>query len=153
MTAKFKNLIGLVSSFFPVQIWRAQKGAGSFLTLDMGGVIEKKRKNGTLKEVGELHLWVYLSDWVLSRDGIEILNSSEEDEKVYEVVLNSLNGSSLVSTKENSNNRSVEFKLNNGCSLSVMANTDIYDAGDDLFVFYINDKETISYSLDKGWYI
>ena len=153
MTTSVDKIINIALSYLPIVVWRSVKGAGSFLTFDMGDVIEETRGKSSLSKRGDLHLWIYLCDWVLFHDGQEILNSAEEDNEIFETHLKNITGLPLISVKEVSTESSVEFGFGENYKLLVTANTDAYETDDDLFILYIFGKPEISYSLEKGFYI
>lgn len=65
--------VDIQECFKPIQgqrPWRVRLGVGSFLTLEFG---PKVRANG--HEHGTWHLWIYMSNWVLTHCGRQLVNS------------------------------------------------------------------------------
>ncbi|CAC9439527.1 hypothetical protein BSPLISOX_1185 [uncultured Gammaproteobacteria bacterium] len=118
----------------PVLFIKIERGFGSFLTFTT--------KNKSF-------LWVYLSDWIIYKNKIKILDC--EDDYDYSNVLNYMKGELLIKIKENTINKRIDFIFTGGYKLSLSPNTEIYDIEDNLFMFFTKNK-IISYSINKGFY-
>ena len=74
-----KTATNIQQYFRPVvgtQPWRVKLGVGSFLTLEFG---LRVKEHGHIH--GQWHLWIYLSNWVLSHNARQLANS-DTDRKV-----------------------------------------------------------------------
>jgi len=71
-----KKETNIQKCFQPVvgtQPWRVKPGVGSFLTVEFG---PRVKEHGHIH--GQWHLWIYLSNWVLSHNGRQLVNSDTD---------------------------------------------------------------------------
>jgi hypothetical protein len=63
-------------------------------------------------------LWVYLSDWIIYKNKIKILDC--ENDYDYSNVLNYMKGELLIKIKENTINKRIDFIFTGGYKLSLI---------------------------------
>lgn len=130
-----------------IPVWQVQKGHGSFLTFDMGKKNSSKKKDGTFFESGSVHLWIYLCDWKVLKNGQEILHS-ESDPSTAEKVLNIFNNKEIISiTKKDDNIIEIECTEK---TLLILEGNDSYEKSDDFFILF-TPIGNISYNKEFGF--
>jgi hypothetical protein len=146
-----KSTIVELNSFLPLEIWRAEKGYGSFLIFDLGKKVQKSINNKTFFE-GSIRLWIYLCKWYIWKDNKQLLCSDDEDVEQYEKVLKLLIKKSIISINEVSQRGNIDIVFNDGFKLQLSEDSSSYNKIDDLMIIYINDSYTIAYSVKNGFY-
>lgn len=142
------DLLNVIKANLPSTIWKAQKGHGSFVTFEMGKKIFVK-EDGLEKSRGSFCLWLYLCYWSIYKYDDLLIDSNCKYFKDFE--FHHICGHSLLDIKQEKNIHSFTFIFENGLKI-VPAYDAQYEQEDDLFVFYIGDGESISYSVSKGLY-
>ncbi len=153
MTEKQEEIAKSINSHLPQKIWQARGGWGGFLTFDMGEKIKNPSTDDQAPPYrGSVHLWIYLCDWVLYREDEEILSSEVVfNEKIFNLALSPLNNANLIYIKEV--NSDIEITFSNDCKLHLMPNLDWSNEDADLFILYVQNHPTISYSLARGFHM
>lgn len=98
VTACFGSIVGQPP-------WRARRGHGSFLTFDFG---LRMLRGGHAQ--GTYVLWVYLSNWVLSRNDRELVNS-DSDRRQIEVAVRRLEQAPFRGVELQSDRRETVFEF------------------------------------------
>jgi hypothetical protein len=83
--------------------WRVRRGHGSFLTFDFG---QRVLRGGHMQ--GQWRLWIYLSNWLLTRDGRALANS-DSDHHVIEVAVRRLEQAALTGVEFNADQSPTTF--------------------------------------------
>lgn len=133
-------------------VWRAQKGVGTFLTLDIGARHLEKNPDGSTIERSDLHFWVYLCDWTMRRKGHLILASSRSDANEYAVVLSQLIGKALDDVVADVSGQ-VQLHFESGFVLDLAPNLDEYGPDSDLLMVFPWEQKAIGYRSDVGFYV
>ena len=120
------------------------KGIGSFVTLSVAA------EETDLFSNKPEQIWVYLCDWLIHYEGEVILTSNNIDDDLCIKALNRIKGSSIVCFSEH--DKKITIKFNDGIIWTLIPNREIYEEDDDIFILYFQDKSTLSYSLEKGFY-
>lgn len=138
----------ILNRLLPAQVWNAKKGEGSFITFDMGKLVEIKRKNSKVPKGAQLHLWIYMCDWVLLKNGNVILTSDEisENNKSKLDIFSAINFNTLI---VNENMKEVNLYFDNDIQL-LLKNNESYSVSDEYFMLFIEGEGVYVFSADKG---
>ena len=130
-------------------IWQARKGHGSFVTLEMGKKLSRKRRDGTEILSGEFHLWIYMCRWDLSHNGLSLLTSEDIDLKNLGL-LAKLEGEFLQAI-EVKDPHTVLLTLSNGFTFELTSmSEEISDH--DYFILYAHDS-CVAFNKQRGLYL
>ena len=133
------------------RIWRAKKGLGSFLVLDLGERRQVLRRAGDTMERGSLQIWVQYCHWALRDERGSVLLDSGAPDSAYADALERLDGARLESLGLSP---SGEVLLCCSCGLSLAMAADLaeYEREDDFLTIYEEGREPLSYSPARGVY-
>lgn len=70
------ELRDLLSDLRLAPCWAARRGYGSFLTFDFGERKTRVTKTGS-REVGAIHLWIYMARWRLEAGGDQVDDAAD----------------------------------------------------------------------------
>jgi hypothetical protein len=141
MTSNIEPLKAL-QSFLPLRVLKTLRGWGSFLTINT----ETHPANEA-----SISLWIYLCDWELSLGPDPVLDCGQVDDHIYETALRPLVGTLLIAVAESGQGKLL-WEFDSGHRLELSSNPKAYEANDDLFLSYLNDKCFVCYSHDRGFY-
>jgi hypothetical protein len=146
------NLSPFLSQTLAHPIWQAKQGHGSFLTFDMGNRSVRNRPDGTEYIKGDIHLWIYLCDWVIKQEDKELCFSESPHEQIAEV-LKLFIGSTLRDIATVSPTQ-LDLNFSNGLLIILSNNTGFYAKDDDFFSLSFRDSNTyLSYNQKDGFKI
>ena len=131
-------------------IWQAKQGHGSFLTFDMGSKSIRKKPNGKEYAKGEIHLWIYLCDWVIKKENEDLCHSESTNEEIA-AIMPLFIGSVLQDIILVSPSR-LDFYFSNGLLINLNNDTEFYSDDDDFFTLYLKEHN-ISYNQKNGFTI
>ena len=141
-----QNDIRTLSSLLPSKVIKAQRGLGSFVTLDVEQI-----SNHNANRRSSIHFWIYLCAWRLFEGTVCLLDSSDTDDAKFEQILSALVGLELLDIEEAEENQ-LTFYFAEEKSLQLQADLSEYEPEDDLLIVYLNEEETISYNTAEGFY-
>ncbi len=156
-----KTLLEQFEDLLPLPpIWQGKRIIGSMMFFDMGEKIEMPKiklpdfvkDQDTPDFRGRFVLTIELGDWNLYQGDTEILNNDCEDDDVYEKILASLCGQSLIEIRTNEDIDLVEFRFSHDWVLQIFSNLDVYKDDDDIFSFHELGGFDISYCNAHGFY-
>jgi len=130
------------SLVFDAIIVTARRGVGSFLTFDF-------KLNAESQGREDYHLWIYLTDWLITQNANQLLDSMEENDAPYEKVLHKFLGKKLI--KFSMKDHIIKFEFENKLEINLSPDCDFYEPSDELFLFF-NRKEKLvtTYTLENG---
>lgn len=134
-------MIDIFKEVLPIDIKSVTKGYGSFITLDF-----KQKKTNKKPD----HLWVYLCSWSLFKGDVMILSSDDEDESKHIKCFNQMADISFVSA-ELIDRDIFTFYFSDDFKLILKADVVNYEKDDEMFLFYYNDCNILSYSFQEGF--
>lgn len=135
-----------VNSYLPATVWNAKKGHGSFITFDLGRLVEKKEGKGP-----ELHLWVYMCDWRILCDEKLLLSSSVIDDKNKQL-LSCFSAKKLLSIDIYNDKNEVVLNFDSKLKVSLDNNNNAYSDEDDFFMLFVEGRGVFSYSKSENFY-
>ena len=121
-------------------VWRAQKGHGTFLTIDAGRRHQDLTHPERPRLIGDIHIWVYLANWRLLADSETILDNQVHHSDEYSSSLNRLLGLTIDGLSLNGQALSLHF----GPTLRLMMFPDLgtYEPDDDDVVIIFPWEQT-----------
>lgn len=129
-------------------LWSARRGVGSYICLDFGGRHQERGIDGSIRQIGDLHIWVQNCAWKLTVGQM----SATSDDADFEGVLRSIEGGSLVGISIERRSVSLTIELTPNVRLSLLADLRHYDSEDDLVSLFEFGRGSISLSPDRGVY-
>ena len=139
----------LMNRALNLPIWQAQKGTGSFITFEMGEKAMLANKDGTPYLRGSVHLWIYLCDWEIRRQGKILAKSDGSDDEIASAV-NNFEAQHFCSIEKIDVN-TLEVKASNDLSIVLFGNDRAYEKNDDFFTLYVPEA-CVSYNKTQGFY-
>ena len=127
------------SPVFGTSPWRVKLGVGSFLTFEFG---PRVRANHHIH--GKWHLWIYLSNWKLSRRERPLVDS-DSDRRGIEAAARRLEGLSFTDIKFQNRSRETAFLF--GDFRLVVSPADYIenpDSRDYFWMFFMPDDEVLT---------
>jgi hypothetical protein len=119
--------------------WRVKQGVGSSLTFEFGPRI---RAHGHLH--GQWHLWIYLSNWTLSRGSRQLVDS-DADRKLITISTKRLEEEPLSDIDFNARTRKTTFIFGDfRLSVSPADYLDSPDERDHYWMFFMPDNEVLA---------
>jgi hypothetical protein len=119
--------------------WRVKLGVGSCLTFEFGPRI---RAHGHLH--GQWHLWIYLSNWTLSR-GDRQLADSDADRKLMTISTRRLEEEPLTDVDFNARTRKTTFTFGDfRLAVSPADYLESPDERDHYWIFFMPDNEVLA---------
>lgn len=144
------NLSSFLSQTLAHPIWQAKQGHGSFLTFDMGSKSVRKRPDGTEYIKGNIHLWIYLCDWVIEKDSKKLCFSESSHEQISEVL--KLFIGSILRDIVTVSPTQLDLHFSDGLLITLSNNTGFYEEDDDFFSLSFRDSNTyLSYNQKDGF--
>lgn len=135
-------IISTINNELPLSILSMERGHGSFITIDLASKINSLTK---------YHLWIYLTDWYfLDLKDNNILLTSELVEEIHNEKFFKEFISSQMKSVVFKNKKVIEFLFSNETVLVLEANLDEYELDDEMFFFFKDSIEVISYSIKNG---
>jgi hypothetical protein len=120
--------------------WRVRVGVGSFLTFEFG---PKIRENG--HEHGSWHLWVYMSNWTLTRDGRELANS-DSDRRAIAAAVRRLEATDFSGVQFDPRTSKTAFRFGDFQLLVTPADyLDSPDEKDQYWLFFMPQQRVVSF--------
>jgi len=119
-----------LDSKFELTVTSANRGIGSFLTLDFK--VDTKRDGRE-----DYHLWVYLTDWIITQNLKRLLDSEEENDVPYEKVLHSFLGKKLLEFVVK--DHVIKFEFEDKLTISLLPDRNFYEDTDELFMFFTSN--------------
>lgn len=132
------------------RVWRADKGVGTFLTIDLLKSETRANNSGRGEGFGDLRLWIYMTDWRLEQRDRLLLSSSESHEHEYSDALIHLLDRSLLRFDQEAAGLDIQFS--DSTTLKVRRNSDEYEADDDLVIVYQSGQPTLGFCSTRGFY-
>lgn len=131
------------------KVTRVTLGYGSFITIDLGTLIEKKGKKNSYM-VGQYHLWVYMCAWRIEKDSIPLVASSDSREKISNT-LQIIAGATLINYVLNSS-LDAQFTFDNNVNL-ILFNTNTQDEKQWMLYLWENDiRNVLVIGPGNSWY-
>ncbi len=135
----------------PIQVAQARRGFGGFITLDLGSA--RAADAVTNEAQFEWHLWVYMCDWDLHKNGVRILWRRESDNALAGAILKQLEGEMLESIKYDEADDCFELSFSGGYHLNIDPDFYGFSGEDDLFMLFEHGQpDCLSYSPEKRFY-
>lgn len=120
----------------------AKRGIGSFLTFDFK--LDVKRSGQE-----DYHLWIYLTDWLITQNSKRLLDSEEESDALYEKVLRNFLGRKLLNFDVK--DHSIKFEFEYGLAITLSPDCDFYEDTDELFLLFSRRENLVTcYTLENG---
>jgi len=132
-------------------VWRARKGHGTFLTLELGGRITPRSSLGDDTR-GTLRLWIYLCDWTLE-NGDDVMLSSDSPTRDYAPTLALLVSRTLEGITPSEEPFGLALHFSRGLTLRLRADVELYDAEDDILLAFEEGHSVICCSPERGVYL
>lgn len=149
LTATTVHQLVKPSSILPC--WQVKRGYGTFLTLDMGERVSKKKKDGSKYLQGSVHLWIYLCDWRVLCEAVEIASSETIDSEEISGNINQLLGKRLLDIQFDKEEQDVSLIFSDNYTIVLSRDDDKFDADDDFFKLFLPD-ETVIGCTSRGLY-
>lgn len=130
------EILSEIRAIIGLRAWGVRVGVGSFVTANFGNSIRDSRGS----ERGEYFLWLYGADWVLSGDGIEIVNSEQRREEMERGVA-TLEGVAVVAARVDQTSLALFLLFEDGLCLSV---TPLDDPDEEHWMLYLPDGAVIT---------
>ncbi len=139
----------LIAPLINKSAWGVSLGIGSFVTMEFGNPKEPKDSKKE-RYFGEWHLWIQYCNWVLLRDGIEIVDSEDKRQSIRQK-LTLLEGAVFRSLQISSNQRTMEFNFDNDLVLK-LSEYDEQDEQDnlDMWWFFTTNDHVLHVNM-AGW--
>lgn len=80
--------------------------------------------------------WVYLCDWSLIENGVEVLTSKSEDDREYEIALAKLILAELITVVGLDDNETCRLAFSNGLELFLDDASDLYGENQDFVMIF-----------------
>jgi hypothetical protein len=133
------------------QVLAAKQGVGSFVTIDIGTEHTERSPDGAERRIADLHVWIYLCDWELTKRGTVVL-SSASSRAAFSARLADLTRRDLEEITVGSNPGMLILLFSGGYQFTLRENLDEYDTEDDMLVLYPYQDEPIGYRATVGFY-
>lgn len=146
MGMKIDTINSLVNGRNDRRVVAAQKGLGTFVTIDIGFT-----RTG-IDARAPLHLWVHLCDWVLREGPNEILSSDRSESDKYAEALRRLVGTRLEEVLSVEPDNGLLIRFSSLFTLELSPNPGLYSDSDDMLLIYAKGSEPVGYSVDRGFY-
>ncbi len=159
MTAVFKfhpaetglERFAAFKAVLPLNVTRARRGFGGFITLDMGAPMAPDPVTGEAQ--WQWHLWIYVCDWDLHHGRERLLWRRESDGARSNAVLERLQGEKLIGIEHAPEDDCFLFKFSGGYTLNIAPDFFDYDADEDLFMLFKHgERDVLSYSPRQHFY-
>ena len=134
------ELLAELQSALPMQVVAAKRGVGSFITLDLAG----KAPESTV------HIWVYLSDWVIYQHSNEILTS--EVVGPQGAALPCFQGRALLGIELDGDARAIDLFFDQDLMLLLSPNLVHFAPTDNLVMFFRPNRRVLAFSHERGFY-
>lgn len=135
-----ENAIKIIKDNFTRKIFDIFSNYGSLLQIDFS----EKDTNGN-------NIFVYMCNWRICHDSIELLNSNDDRAKfdnIFELLIH--DGIEVIDLVFNREKHEFTFYLRNNYSMIIFPNND--SVTDDMINFFIEDRQPICYNIQKGFY-
>ncbi|MRR08009.1 MAG: hypothetical protein EG828_13970 [Deltaproteobacteria bacterium] len=140
-TSNPENILQVLRSTLPLKVLNTKKGHGTFLTFDL------KRHDAS----SNVHLWIYLCDWMAFKNNSKILDSSAPDYS-EEYLSHIFKNRQLLDVIESSGS-TIHLLFDDDSYFVLSPNLNAYSDEDDLLRFFMPNKKVISFSVEKRFYV
>ena len=147
----FTEIESLINKLPSRSVWRARKGIGSFVTIDLGKRCVAAREDGSEEETADLNLWVHLCDWDLTKRGQTVL-TSDSHESAFDGALAALLSTDLLGIEMSLSQRELQIVFTNDVRFHLRSNLDEYELEDDMLIVSFRNREAVGYRVDIGFY-
>ncbi len=120
-----KTIAGWLRPLRGLPCWNAQRGYGSFLTMEFGaprldirGPTPKRHRHVFVK--GAYHLWIQMCDWTIEANGTELANSESSDE-VIDKAMRQVDSRYLERLRLDARNKSAALTFESGVTIAMQA--------------------------------
>ena len=130
----------------PLRVVKAERGIGSFLTIDLLGEDASMQSDGPTKWM----IWIYLSDWVLRDGQADLLDSGCTDSTMYEQCLSKLEKAELKRAVAVDAGETCELSFSNGFELFIDDASDIYGQESEMLMIFRDGECAGVFKAGKG---
>lgn len=132
-------------------VWSANKGHGSFVTLDLGRKHKRRTPTGFEYLAGDLRIWFQYCHWSLSSQGRVVL-SSESPDNDYQHALAGLVGAQLRSLKFDSSRITFTCEFSEGHLFRARPALDHYLPTSEIATLLEDGRGSVCISPARGVY-
>lgn len=116
----------------PLPVSNPRRGIGSFITFDLGEL-----STGT-----NVHVWIYLCDWVVAKGGACVVSSNDLSKEG--APFDPLAGLMLEQITCEPGNGSIAFVFDHDIRMTLKPNLNAYAPNDDLVMFYRSGRKVLA---------